>query len=128
MSDVFLCVVRGIINVNKFEVRLLPSSHLNVRARYQLSYPDRIQFCYVNSEFIQLHDCCFVCVCVHVLCAEGRGGTHGRPQEFFQGGANLWGAPQKSVKGGPHIFFRQALKYAYRGWGGGSFETHRVIF
>ena len=31
MSDVFVCVVRGVINVNKFEVRLLPSSHLNVR-------------------------------------------------------------------------------------------------
>ena len=28
MSDVFLCVVRSVINVNKFEVRLLPSSHL----------------------------------------------------------------------------------------------------
>ena len=28
MSDVFLCVVRGVINVNKFEVRLLLSSHL----------------------------------------------------------------------------------------------------
>ena len=28
MSDVFLCVVRGVINVNKFEVRSLPSSHL----------------------------------------------------------------------------------------------------
>ena len=28
MSDVFLCVIRGAINVNKFEVRLLPSSHL----------------------------------------------------------------------------------------------------
>ena len=42
---------------------------------------------------------------------------HGRPQEFFQGGANLLGGPQKSVKGGPHIFFRQALKYAYRGGG-----------
>ena len=27
MSDVFLCVVRGVINVDKFEVRLLPSSH-----------------------------------------------------------------------------------------------------
>ena len=49
--------------------------------------------------------------------SNGRG--HGRPQEFFQGGANLWGgAPKKSVKGGPHIFFRQALKYAYRGGGG----------
>ena len=28
MSDAFLCVVRGVINVNKFEVRLLPSSNL----------------------------------------------------------------------------------------------------
>ena len=30
------------------------------------------------------------------------------------GGKPLGGAPKKSVKGGPH-FFRQALKYAYRG-------------
>ena len=29
MSDVFLCVIRAVINVNKFEIRLLPSSHLN---------------------------------------------------------------------------------------------------
>ena len=28
MCEVFLCVVRGAINVNKFEVRSLPSSHL----------------------------------------------------------------------------------------------------
>ena len=28
MSDVLLCVVRSIINVNRFEVRYLPSSHL----------------------------------------------------------------------------------------------------
>ena len=28
MSDVFLYVIRGVINVNKFEVRLLLSSHL----------------------------------------------------------------------------------------------------
>ena len=28
MSDVIVCVVRGVINVNKFEVRLLPFSHL----------------------------------------------------------------------------------------------------
>ena len=28
MSDVCVCVVRGVINVNQFEVRLLPSSHL----------------------------------------------------------------------------------------------------
>ena len=48
-------------------------------------------------------------------------------QEFFQGGANLWGGPKKSVKGGPHIFFRQALKYAYRG-GGCSFDARRVFF
>ena len=26
---------------------------------------------------------------------------HGRPQEFFQGGANLWGGPKKTVKGAP---------------------------
>ena len=56
------------------------------------------------------------------------GSEHGRPQKFFQGGANLWGAPKKSVKGGPHIFFRQALKYAYRGGGGGSFDVRRVFF
>ena len=42
---------------------------------------------------------------------------HGRPQEFFQGGANLWGGPKKICEGGPPYFFRQALKYAYRGGG-----------
>ena len=46
--------------------------------------------------------------------------VHGRPQEFFQGGA------QKICEGGPHNFFRQALKYAYRG--GGSFDARRVFF
>ena len=52
---------------------------------------------------------------------------HGRPQEFFQVGENLWGGgPKKSVKGGPHIFFRQALKYVYRR--GGSLDAHRVFF
>ena len=44
--------------------------------------------------------------------------AHGRPQEFFQGGANLWGGPKKICEGGPHIFFRQALKYVYRRGGG----------
>ena len=27
MSDAFLCVVRGVINVNKFELRLLPKTN-----------------------------------------------------------------------------------------------------
>ena len=45
---------------------------------------------------------------------------------FPGGGANLWEGPKKSVKGGPHIFFRQALKYAYRG-GGRSFDARRVF-
>ena len=54
-------------------------------------------------------------------------GNHGRPQEFFQGGANLWGGPKKICEGGPPYFFRQALKYAYRG-GGGSFDARRVFF
>ena len=41
------------------------------------------------------------------------------PAGIFPGGGKpLGGAPKKSVKGGPHIFFRQALKYAYRGGGG----------
>ena len=53
---------------------------------------------------------------------------HGRPQEFFQGGANLWGGPQKICEGGPPYFFRQALKYAYRGGGGCSFDARRVFF
>ena len=26
------------------------------------------------------------------------------PARIFPGGANLWGGPQKSVKGGPHFF------------------------
>ena len=43
---------------------------------------------------------------------------HGRPQEFFQGGGKPLGGPQKICEGGPPYFFRQALKYAYRGRGG----------
>ena len=43
---------------------------------------------------------------------------HGRPQEFFQGGGQIFGGPQKIYEGGPPYFFRQALKYAYRGGGG----------
>ena len=43
---------------------------------------------------------------------------HGRPQEFFQGGANLWGGPKKICEGGPPYFFRQPLECAYRGGGG----------
>ena len=55
--------------------------------------------------------------------------NHGRPQEFFQGGGQTFGGggPKKIVKGGPHIFFRQALKYAFRG-GGCSFDARRVFF
>ena len=34
MSEVFLCIIRGVIIVNKFEVRLLPSSHLNIQHVY----------------------------------------------------------------------------------------------
>ena len=41
----------------------------------------------------------------------------GARRNFSRGGKPLGGAPKKSVKGGPHIFFRQALKYAYRGGG-----------
>ena len=36
----------------------------------------------------------------------------GARRNFSRGGAQ-----KKSVKGGPHIFFRQALKYAYGGGG-----------
>ena len=44
------------------------------------------------------------------------------------GGAKLWGGgPKKSVKGGPPYFFRQALKYAYRG-GGDSIDARRFFF
>ena len=42
----------------------------------------------------------------------------GARRNFPRGGQTFGGgAPKKSVKGGPHIFFRQALKYAYRGGG-----------
>ena len=41
----------------------------------------------------------------------------GARRNFSRGGQTFGGAPKKSVKGGPHIFFRQALKYAYRGGG-----------
>ena len=44
--------------------------------------------------------------------------THGRPQDFFQGGGQTFGGPPKICEGGPPYFFRQALKYAYRGGGG----------
>ena len=45
---------------------------------------------------------------------------------FPGGGGKPLGGPQKICEGGPHIFFRQALKYAYRG-GGGSFDARRVF-
>ena len=50
MSDVFLCVVRGFINVNKFEVRLLPSSHLKKKnlGIYKI-------YSCVSSIYIQIH-------------------------------------------------------------------------
>ena len=51
--------------------------------------------------------------------------AHGRPQEFFQGGANLLGGPQKICEGGPPYFFIQALKYA--SGGGGSLDAWRVF-
>ena len=34
MSDVLLCVVRGVINVNKFKVWFLPSYQLNVKLKH----------------------------------------------------------------------------------------------
>ena len=46
---------------------------------------------------------------------------------FPGGGGKPLGGPKKSVKGVPHIIFRQALKYVYRR-GGGSFDAHRVFF
>ena len=52
---------------------------------------------------------------------------HGRPQEFFHGGQTFGGGPKKICEGGPPYFFRQTLKYAYRG-GGGSFDARRIIF
>ena len=42
------------------------------------------------------------------------------------GGQTFGGVPKKSVKGAP-IFFRQALKYAYRREGG-SFDARRFFF
>ena len=42
----------------------------------------------------------------------------GARRNFSRGVQTFGGAPKKSAKGGPHIFFRQALKYAYRGGGG----------
>ena len=42
-------------------------------------------------------------------------------RNFSRGGGH-----QKHLKGGPHIFFRPTLKYAYRG-GGGSFDSRRVF-
>ena len=42
------------------------------------------------------------------------------------GGGKPLGGPQKICDGGPPYFFRQALEYAYRGWG--SFDARRVFF
>ena len=40
------------------------------------------------------------------------------PAGIFPGGGQTFeGAPQKICEGGPPYFFRQALKYAYRGGG-----------
>ena len=47
----------------------------NVRAHYKLSYPDRIQFCYVNSEFILIPRLSY-CVCV--CCVRRAGVVHVR--------------------------------------------------
>ena len=44
--------------------------------------------------------------------------TMGARRNFSRGGQTLGGGPQKICKGGPPFFFRQALKYAYRGGGG----------
>ena len=55
----------------------------------------------------------------------------GARRNFSRGGANLWGGPKKICEGGPPYFFRQALKYAYRGGGGGegcSFDARRFFF
>ena len=50
----------------------------------------------------------------------------GARRNFSRGGKPL-GGPQKICEGGPPYFFRQALKYAYRGGGGGSFDARRVF-
>ena len=42
----------------------------------------------------------------------------GAHRNISRGGQTFGGGPQKICEGGPHIFFRQALKYAYRGGGG----------
>ena len=42
----------------------------------------------------------------------------GARRNFSRGGKPLGGGPQKICEGGPPYFFRQALKYAYRGGGG----------
>ena len=41
----------------------------------------------------------------------------GARRNFSRGGQTFGGDPQKICEGGPPIFFRQALKYAYRGGG-----------
>ena len=45
--------------------------------------------------------------------------VHGRPQEFFQGGANLWGGPKKICEGGPPYFFQTSSKICILEVGGG---------
>ena len=65
----------------------------------------------INEILEQLEKCCSVNVLAYIQAWA--------PAGIFPGGGQTFGGgPQKSVKGGPHIFFRQALKYAYRGGGG----------
>ena len=53
MSNVFLCVASGVINVNKFEVRLLPSSHLKT-IHHHFTYISSIQSIFENRSFVQI--------------------------------------------------------------------------
>ena len=68
----------------------------------------------------------FLAICFATI-ASTLATSMGARRNFSRGGQTFGGAPKKSVKGGPHIFFRQALKYAYRG-GGCSFDARRVFF
>ena len=57
------------LQYNQYNRKVLPETRsrtrglsFNIRARYQLSYLDRLLFCYLNSEFILITRASHVCV------------------------------------------------------------------
>ena len=57
-----MCVVRSVINVNKFEVRLLPSSHLNVYLYMDDLNRYNIGGCIGGEILNYADDLCLICL------------------------------------------------------------------